>query len=459
MPAVTSLSDIAGTIAQIRWLDGTTASEQPDPFYVLLLADGFSDSEESKFTGFLNGLVEQFFEISPFDYCRPYISFLYCFLPASHSGLDGAPDDSDGKWRRPLRTIVQGDRFRYEDNEHIFRVVYRLKLPGDLKLDASSPRSSAAVWLSRRSKSYGAIAVVTNTDRSTAQNPKGGTSFSELLPTEIAALPAGDVGRWFTMGMDDYSSPPTTPSGRYVNVFAHELAHSLGLDDEYEPYETLSAANLPADSFLADASNVQWFEAVDPAWLPERLKWRDLLSLDQREGIRRGDLVFTKPYLASKGLIPDADSRDRTIHVLDPRRNQPLHWSQIFVVEGARYRRQVYRPHLECKMRFDTYDERVTSEPGRYVQVTGGVVSTRTPSSVECATSVSVSTSLDGRSLVSLAIRAQRSRKCFMTRSCLAWTPRWDGRNRRHQWRKRDATSRALAHLSYLGSFSSLRSS
>jgi len=176
--------------------------------------------------------------------------------------------------------------------------------------------------------------------------------------------------------MNGYDIQPGALSGRYPNLFAHELCHSLNLFDEYE--ETTTEYNEPhgagpiVEYLISISENVQEIDQMNPAVVLETLKWKYILSLEERSKLLSGDLIYTKDYLVSKGILPNSTVANRKIHSVDPRTDKPLHWSNVFLVEGAKYRSKVYRPHFECKMRFDTYDERVSDDSWSLSQVQGG---------------------------------------------------------------------------------------
>jgi len=128
MPPITSLGQITGDAAQINWLDPNRKIEQSNPFYILLLGDGFAENDKTRFETFIKKLEIEFFHIPPFNYCSPYIVLLYCFLPSAVSGMAGLPDEPNGTWRRVFRLFVDGDKLRPKDDAHVLQVVFRLKL-------------------------------------------------------------------------------------------------------------------------------------------------------------------------------------------------------------------------------------------------------------------------------------------------------------------------------------------
>ena len=382
MSAINSLDQITGEVAKIKWLDPGNKSDHPNPLYILVLGEGFTNSDEVRFIDFIKELKSEFFKIAPFGYCRPYISFLYCFLPSETSGLLGFPDESDGSFRRVFRLFVQGSRLRPQDEQHTLRVVYRLKLPHDLVPPPWLETNSASIWFDKKSKSYGAIAVIANTNPIDYPDVLGATNFSPEIPQEVLKL-AGRRAQWFTMGMNGYDVQPGSLYGRYPNLFAHELCHSLNLYDEYE--ETTSEYSEPpgegniVEYRMSISNNVQRIDSMDPATVLETLKWKEILSSSERTKIRSDESIFTKEDLVSMGVLSNTDEADRYIHLVNPRTQKFIHWSQVFLVEGAKYRRKMYRPHFECKMRFDTYDERVTNDPRTFSQIQGDRITYGSP--------------------------------------------------------------------------------
>ena len=325
---------------------------QPNPFNILILGDGFTFADEALFNRFLRTLVDRFFRIPPFNYCKPYINILYLFTPSRESGIltETTPGD-------PERTVFQlylspgtqdNQRIGVWDNEHVVDIVSSLVLPADLELPAGIPKEPNALWFGRtRRKSYGAVGIIANS--------KGGVGQS--LYNEESTPPNY---RFFVTDMTGFEPLPGQPEGGYEHRFAHELAHSLMLNDEYE------RTTQPIDGdyqkrMINSKVNTQYIDRIpslsstSPQEFLDGVPWRLLMSTEEREHILSGDYIFLKEDLEADGVIDDADALDTQRYSTVPKLNRPPYWRDIFIVEGAVFNRRVYRSNFACKMRHSLY--------------------------------------------------------------------------------------------------------
>lgn len=449
MPPITNLDQITGIDAIIKWLH---RGNQPNPFNILLLGDGFTEDEFDTFKEFIDKLKDRFFRISPFRYCKPYINILYWFGASKTSGIgpplpweseppaddlktvlrtyivadddpiktgiDGSKTEGQRTFRSPeggfdglpsseeklrLRIINGNEKGAYEiavisdtellikkdaafkwkdtegnlsfdivglynlktwDEQRVVEVVEKLQLPEDLELPAWIPRTAAGVWLNPlRCKSFGAVGTVANTT--------GG------IPVSIPVSLDGRDWHYVLFNMRGFKPEPGRLAGGFEHVFAHELAHSFRITDEYETTRGVPPTE-KAEAIDKSYDNVQVMSATQnsaPEEFLDQLKWKPLMSKKDRDGIRDRSHIFLRSRMSEFGLIDDLDDIDD-----DPYENETIpglgrkvHWSDIFLIEGgAEFTRSVYRSNFECKMRHGIFDEDSTDEPEKYKVVVNG---------------------------------------------------------------------------------------
>jgi hypothetical protein len=364
MPPITDLTQITGEAAKIRWLH---RGDQPNPFNVLLLGDGFTEDDEGKFENFIRKLTDRFFRIAPFSYCKSYINVLYRFLPSREriSSTPGEPkpvgvDVEEHLVPDPWRTVFRLCHNPADPNllnldiwsrSRVLNVVRRLTLPEDLSVPAALTRDASAIWLDKRSKSWGAVCVIANTLRLGARNyftePPVGTSVFDHRPD------------WRFSIMSMWSDTPFADDtgGGYEHVFAHEIAHSMNLWEEYQLADASGrAADLPAAVTSAGIyKNLEFIQDVDAVDLGT-VKWAPLMTAPEREGVRNGTNIFTREKLIEAELIEEnqAETAFKKPHMVNPT-GTPVHWTQVYLVENAYYKNKIFKPNLECKMHNGVY--------------------------------------------------------------------------------------------------------
>jgi len=270
----------------------------------------------------------------------------------------------------------QLDRFA---GQLVSRVLKELTMPNNFSAPLGIDPTPSDIWFNpdNGSKSFGAVCIVVNTDLDVgAVNSaySGGRDTDRQKP----------ASRFCLMGIHGLESLEGSIWGGYADTFVHELAHSLNLQDEYvrifdvhEPPQK----KLIENGYIMTPENVQFSQlAPDSESFLNFLKWKRILTSEELEAFKAGNNIFTRDYLLSnfpqyfyfpqrgyqgsgRSIIPEmTDSTPDPEDALEiknyrtvPGKDKPVYWNDVYLVEGAQYSKQSYRPNLECKMRHSNY--------------------------------------------------------------------------------------------------------
>ncbi len=300
------------------------------PYNILLLGDGFSDSDKKKYDDVCSQFVTWFFLTSPLKYCRAGINVFSLFTPSKTSGIPPENPPSSDTFNTVFRLFYTDVEIKSYDFSRIIDVIERVSMgtcfPG-ISINAKD------IWLYGSSKSHGAIILLANTDAVHGAQNHGKYSIVPL---------SGFCPK-------DTPQPPGTYFGEFINIITHELGHSWGLDDEYERNTGDAVAEKPESPTVNIAYPAK---PIDPSKIVGELPWKDLLTVEERRGHEDASLIVGKKSYTT----------DNWPHLTHPDTGAPVHWSQIYLIEGAgEYIRGVYRSNFDCKMRLDTYSKRLNS--------------------------------------------------------------------------------------------------
>jgi hypothetical protein len=379
---ITDLGDFQATeVKNLQWV-GRPASGHSDPLNLLLLSDGFSEADANLFLTFSETLTEKFLTIAPFSFVSDYINIFACFTPSKESRLqivESVADVSTDLWRNVFGAfIVKSPRtsqpgtwvynisFQSFTGERVNSLLKALAFPSDF---TASPAVNTAerIWGDRTSKSFGAVCIICNTD-----------GIAELAQVSIIGGVQHEQPRvgWFGVSMQGYNAPNTELQEGYQHSLAHELAHVLFLSDEYEHPGPLKQSFDPesGDPALNPGQNII---APTPATIDGVIAeiereggWGALLTARELSEVRSGERIFSRERLFAGRALPGGmasmDDVDTTAYPNHPITGNPLKYSDFYVVEGATYRRKVYRPNFECRMRLSKFDSRIQGDYRAY---------------------------------------------------------------------------------------------
>ncbi|MFH2065323.1 MAG: M64 family metallopeptidase [Pseudomonadota bacterium] len=325
-----------------------------DAFNILLLCDGFTEGNRTKFYNFCYTLIVNFFKIPPFSVCKNQINFFAHFTASED---DGIPAENAGNtYYKTYFETPEKKIFQCEGTDMVFEEIKRLQIHADgVK---RGPLKGSDIWMNHRSKSYGAIGIVAKSDAN------AGTAFNDFEPAPFFI---------FTMrgykNEDKYWYPQ---EGGFQHIFVHELSHNIrtytelpsgylssykvGLADEYEN-EGEYYRIYPEDKEEPIEPNVTSLRALsggNGSIKIENLKWRRLTSDKELNGIRNNnqDAIISHPNPTKKNSEIYI-RKDATF----PPGVRGYNPHDVLLVEGGKYYRQnIYRPNISCRMRV-TYDD------------------------------------------------------------------------------------------------------
>lgn len=314
-----------------------------DTFNILILCDGFTNSVEEydQFFSYCRELKNQFFEIPPFNALKKYIQIIAYFTPGTKNKID---HNSEG--------TAFGSYIDSEHNYHCGKTGNIQNIIENIEwIFGNQKFYGKEVWLNKKSKSFGAIAVALKTyflegsDRSAdagARIPVPEGAFSSWISTLFGEEP------WSFFGFSLIRHREFGLLNRTINTFVHELGHSVNgftelpngmmsnekiwLEDEYEIKAEEYSGDEPLHPNVTKVDEVQISSSS-----VENLKWKKLARKKELENM----------------LPPDASNvirkSDETIDDRDYPRFNP---QDVKLVEGGlRYAKGIYRPNFDCFMR------------------------------------------------------------------------------------------------------------
>jgi hypothetical protein len=425
------IPNLDGTI--IEWL---RKSKQPNPFNILLLSEGFAntDNDLKRYKDFTESLIDNFFTIPPFHFCRPYINVFSCFIPSNESGIPERPSEweeekdysfgdrviflnrpyistsdnninsppiNEEKWREeawedPWRTIFsiyinrneQGiGKFEILEKTRPIDVVKLLQLPDEFEVPPWLEKTTTSIWVNNNSKSFGAICIIANTIQDDGKiEDVGNWNLAEYPPDtpdvdeRIKNVKYKPIWRYFVIDMHGFFEPTTYRredgttfdlKGGYAEQFVHELGHSFDLADEYIALDEIPPAELQTQgigsgryrnvdnlgilSVNADASNLDVKNYMSSDEFLGKLKWRKFSTSTELEKLRSGENIITRQDLEDIDSNIFVGYRENENYERDPRTAKPVSWSQLYLIEGAKYKRDFVRSNFECRMRHSKY--------------------------------------------------------------------------------------------------------
>lgn len=304
-----------------------------DPFHILILCDGFTVNEEDKFYEICETLKKELFEISPFAFCQRYINIFAFFTPSKVSGIPTSTSPETPETETRFSSRIEGNALKVKDEKKLLEFTVDKIL---FKLNGKTI-SGSEVWRNHYSKSYGAVAVMMNTNEGSAG------AFEALWSGGVP------LGKYFTFNIKGYDPNLTSQPGPFQHVFVHELGHAIHgftdlpngqkssqkapLADEYSEFDEEYSGLEPLEP------NVTKFETILTGTSPEdpidfeKIKWKKLIQPSRKSDIETKD---------PKRVIFFGDFES----VQNRKEND-----EELVEGGHRHSRHVFRSSLTCKMK------------------------------------------------------------------------------------------------------------
>ena len=339
-----------------------------ESFHLLFLSEGFDD--EDLFIAICNNLTERLFEIYPFNYNKEHIGIWALFVPpqaAGETAFDLFVDvDHRLKTRRPQRIVDIIDDI--------------LVTP----LAELMPILGSSIWLDTARKNSRVVCILTNTSEKLAgtQSSFNGIALEEpnhLTGRVWSLLPYIAMSIWPFISGDSIPNLDD-PFKAMAAVLARELAIVCGLYYENElageEYRAFTEENLPYPNLMSITELQNIIGDIDPL----EVKWIDLISLSRISNIiqiphpqleleeqygeipltaRNAIVLLQHPH---NGDNPNEEIYVRQpLHIADPEHYVPpkmlAYMDEPNLIEGGGfYRKNVFRPSVDCLMRYEGYD-------------------------------------------------------------------------------------------------------
>ncbi|MBZ5687372.1 MAG: M64 family metallopeptidase [Acidobacteriia bacterium] len=353
-------------------------------FQLLFLAEGFLASDREEFLTHCANVTAALLELDPFKQSQGRFAVWAVFTPSNQRGIASVPTDSAFKFilanSRELRTRHPG---------RIISVLHEIQpiaLGGDTAV--LPPVTAADIWLEGDWQGSRALCVIVRYDGKCAatQFEYAAGEFDE--PTsdndELRALtPFIAISMWphLTSTYPNYSNWAQANA----SVLARELGASLGLGYEAEqtdadheefapPLIEPDAPNLTADFSIrktpldvVDVNKLKWRELVPIT------RWNRIVEIDHptepvpgeppaaeaaryepiQQEMSDGIVVLRHPKSPSNP--PDTSSLT-AVRYITPGKLKVLDVQPHLIEGGGGFRRGIYRPSVECLMRFEGID-------------------------------------------------------------------------------------------------------
>lgn len=357
----------------------------PESFHLLFLSEGFLDSapERALFHTFCKQTTLHFLAIHPYNTARRNFAVRSLFVPSATQGIAGNTlEDKDTAfkfYRSPGNKLVTNHPGRIID------ILLDIDLIPYAEPEALLPVNGEEIWLDGATVGSRAICVIARTPEKLA---------TTLLTVETNALVYPPSVTEELENMLPYVSismfpvlPPIPTSATYENsyiavaaILAHELGHVFGLADEYErsggvyehhpadkpePIEPniTSASTVIKTDGTVDIGKIKWLDMCSPSRRSSVQSFQDRIGMSDAEETA----LFSQIAVASKNAVihlkhpqddtnPDDTSDFNKVRYTSGAR-QVLHVDEPKLIEGGKYyRRDIFRPSVECMMRWEGDD-------------------------------------------------------------------------------------------------------
>jgi hypothetical protein len=282
-------------------------------FKLVIVAEGFTTSQEQVFYNNCNELVSSIFATTPFSLTRHIPSWINIYTYFQASANEGCAVDAPASAGRTafessLASAAELLSFNTASiNDFIDNVFIQ---QGDSSEHLSTRMSRGTVM-------YGSLACL----------------VLVLLP------PTGGNGGEYehSPAEEDYYFVATTQDGEWHQVVIRAIAKCLGLWDEFELSGTDygSPGEDDAHFYHSAARNLVYFDTPPGSAPDSSFKWRKLLSATQQ--------LLPLEVVSHPG---DANTPDRSLST------EPISSQQIKLYEGGGgYRSRIYRSSFDCLLR------------------------------------------------------------------------------------------------------------
>lgn len=354
-------------------------------FHLLFLAEGFRAADKKEFTNFCTKVSRALFRIAPFSLAERRISISSFFSPSVQQGVGAAPANTAFKF-----TLSVANELRTREPARIITAVKDVSpVPVGGGVDINPPLTGADVWIDAGRMGARAVCVVVREATKAATTTRAYATAADI----DAPADQDDVELNVMLPFIAMSTWPTLAASvpQYVNpyeaaaaVLARELGIVCGL--EYES-ELKDAAHEFFDPLLPDpdAPNLITDAAIRAVGLVDvkKVPWVDIMSATRaarpvtemdhpvvtvagetsqqefnrfapvREAMNTNIVLLRHPQAAGSPNDTSAltETRYQTLGTVQLINDDPH-----LIEGGGGYRRDIYRPSVECTMRFEGSD-------------------------------------------------------------------------------------------------------
>jgi IgA Peptidase M64 len=351
-------------------------------FHLLFLAEGFLATDSDEFHKHCKEVTAALLDLDPFKPSQPRLTVWAVFTPSNHRGISSVATDTAFKF-----FLTRSNELRTRHPGRIITLLHDIQ-PIDLGGDTPVPVTGADVWLESSWQGSRALCVVVRHNEKCATTQFGYATgeFDEppSINNELSALtPFMAISMWPQLG----SSNPHYLNMAQANAFllAQALGTLLGLayeteqtDAAHEEYTAAlpepEAPNLTADLSIrptqlgaVDVTKLKWRELIPiPRWnrvveidhpiepVPGETPLAEAARYDSIQQEMDGSIVLL--HHPKSQTTPNDTSSLTSIRYVTPGKLKILDISPHLIEGGGGYRRGIYRPSVECLMRFEGID-------------------------------------------------------------------------------------------------------
>lgn len=363
-------------------------------FHLLLLSEGFRAQDKKEFTRFCTGLSRALFRIAPFSLAEPQISIVSVFKASGSQGVGAAPTNTAFRF-----TLSAANELRTREPSKILTLIADITpVPIGGKVDIAPPLTGSEVWSDPGTVGTRAVCVVVR------EAKRAITTTRVYAPADIDDPADDDPDLISMLPFIAMSSWPTLPASvpKYKNPFeaaaaalARELGFITGLEYEselkdaaHEQFDLLlpdpEAPNLVSDRQVrvageVDLKNVPWYDLMAPARRARPVSELDHPAVNVAGETGDQELLRFRPVQEAMNTNivllrhPKNAANPNDTSALTEVRYQTKGMVQLInddphlIEGGGGFRRGIYRPGVECAMRFEGNDMPVGAQQQRVI--------------------------------------------------------------------------------------------